>query len=467
MSASVPRRSSIACVAAALAVVLAIGVVHADPVPEPDVRGAPVPGQESGRTDRGEPDAGPSTARVIGRGVRFVPRVLLEGLLLPIRGGVWVYDRYQLRERYYRIFYNRDRTFGIVPTIAYRTGFGLMGGARLISTDTFGDQEHLTIEAAYGGSYQALATAWLDSGNRFGRLLLIGGGDFYRFRRLPFYGIGNADLDAGMPMLIDPLTNDTAHKTYYRFQQLRAALGADLWLVDDLHLIARGSVAEMRYGPPKSGTPIDTVYDPAGLVGFERGIDHLYGELELRWDHRRTARLPWETTDYTTGWLVSGFGGGVHELRGGADFAHYGIDLQAFVHLGLGPRMLVFRILGEGVTGDLDEIPFNELPYLGGDLLRGYDFARFRDRVSALGTAQYEWDLSRYANAFLFVDAGRVYSSLEHLTFDDMRIGYGGGLVLHSETGFLLSGTIASSIDGGVFVTASLSPVWDLTPRWR
>ena len=79
--------------------------------------------------------------------------------------------------------------------------------------------------------------------------------------------------------------------------------------------------------------------------------------------------------------MVRGFGGYLHQLDAGSDFWHYGVDVQEFVHLSLAPKMFVFRLWGEGVTGSIDEVPFYELPYLGGDFLRGYDFARFRDRL--------------------------------------------------------------------------------------
>ncbi len=446
---------------------VARGMVHADPAPRPDVTGAPIPGEESGRLDDRE-DERPSTARVVARGALFLPRMIVTAVLWPFRGAVWVYDRYALLDLYYRVFYNDARTFGIVPTAVYQTGFGLLAGAHLIAKDTFGEQEYLTLEAAYGGTYQIRTEGWLDSGRRLGRVLLTAGGNFERFGQLPFYGIGNADESSAQPMLVDPLVDDTAFKTHYRYQELRAAAAADVRTADELHVIARGAVADLTYDRSTTDPSIDTVYDPADLVGFDDGVTHLYGELELRWDRRRVADPRFETTTYTTGWLASGFVGGSHPFEGGgSDFAHYGIDLQAFLHAALGPRMVVLRLHGEGVTGDLDEVPFSELPYLGGDVLRGYEFARFRDRVAVVGTAEYVWDLSRHVNAFVFVDAGRVYRSLGDLTVDDLRVGYGGGFELHSDTDFVIAGTLASSIDGGIVVTAALNPLWDEVPRWR
>jgi hypothetical protein len=407
-------------------------------------------------------------ARDVARAALFVPRAVVSIVLLPVRGGVWLYDRYDLEQTYYDVFYNKDRTFGIIPTVVYATGFGLMFGGRMIAKDVLGENERVIVEGAYGGTYQARAAAWVDTGTRLDPVVIGVGGNFDRFARLPFYGIGNTeDTSPPQDMLIDPLADPTAIQSHYRYEELRATLNVDWRMVDRLHLVGRGDVARLQFDPSTREPSIEMVYNPADLVGFQQGVKHIYGELALRWDHRRIARAPWETTPYTTGWLASGFIGGVHGFEGAHDFAHYGIDMQAFLHFALGPRMLVLRLWGEGVTGNLEEVPFNELPYLGGDLLRGYDFARFRDRVAAVGTAQYVWDISRFTNAFLFVDAGRVYSGLDDLTLDNMRVGFGGGIEVHTNTEYVISGTLASSRDGGVFVTAALNPLWNEVPRWR
>jgi hypothetical protein len=458
----VPPRTLVASFALAFSATTS----RADLPAEPDVAGAPVPGEESGWV-AGSAETGPSLVREIARGVLFLPKVIVEVVLLPVRGGVWMFDRFEFGNHYDSLLSNRDHTLGVTPTIVYQTGYGLMVGARLVATDVFGSHEHLEVGGAYGGNYRVRAGAWLDSGDRLGRVVIRAGGNFDRFADLPFYGVGNADVVPAPAMRVDPRTDDTAVETFYRYQELRAAFGADLRALDDLHVIGRGAATRLRYAPPTRGTPIDTVYEPAALVGFEQDVDHLYGELELRWDKRRISAPTWETTRYTTGWLASVFAGRVHQLDDRGDFTHYGGDVQVFLHLGLAPRMLVVRLLVEGVTGSRDVVPVPELPYLGGDLLRGYPFARFRDRLSALGTAEYVWDLSNYMNAFVFVDGGRVYASPEALTLHGLRVGYGGGLALHRGANYLIAGTLASSIDGGLFVTATLAPLWDARQRWR
>ena len=60
-----------------------------------------------------------------------------------------------------------------------------------------------------------------------------------------------------------------------------------------------------------------------------------------------------------------------------------------------------------------------------------------------------------------------MYSSYNELTTDGMRLGFGVGVSVHNETGFLIDLSVASSIDGGIFFNAIFNPVVDYRPRWR
>jgi hypothetical protein len=124
------------------------------------------------------------------------------------------------------------------------------------------------------------------------------------------------------------------------------------------------------------------------------------------------------------------------------------------------------RLHGEAVSGRRDEVPFVELPALGGsEVLRGYSTERFRDRAAAFGSLEYEWDLAHTFFASVFVDAGRVFPSLTDLSLDGLRCGYGISLEVHDTNDFFLRGSVASSIDGGVFVNVSFDPVFDVERR--
>jgi outer membrane protein assembly factor BamA len=113
-------------------------------------------------------------------------------------------------------------------------------------------------------------------------------------------------------------------------------------------------------------------------------------------------------------------------------------------------------------------VAFTELPVLGGgEFLRGYTYERFRDRAAVFGSLQYEWDLSHFTAAYLFTDIGRVFDTLDDLTVRGLRVGYGIGLDIRGESGFLFSASVASSIDGGLFFSLAFNPVVDALQRWR
>jgi hypothetical protein len=413
-----------------------------------DVQGAPVPGAESGQV---EADRGDSTARRVGRGVLLVPKLALQGVFAPVRAGLWAYDRYHLKARVLRVFFNDSETIGLYPVAVLESQYGVTVGARFLHRDLFGEHERLGLHAGTGGRFRQIASAKLRSGQRFGeRLALELETEFERRPRDAFYGIGNADDGV---------------EARFREQLMRAALIADVRVAGPFHLRGSAALSDTDHGRSDDGPPIDELYPLDTMVGFG-GVRHGYGELELRWDTRRAADAWDPPSARSTGWLLAGFAGRATALDAGADYYRYGVDLQRFITLGRGPRTLSGRLYGEAVSGGADEVPFTQLPRLGGKtLLRGYALDRFRDRVAAFGSVEYAWDINRFASASTFVDIGRVFPSLRDVAPDDLRVGYGIALEARSDRTFLLRASLASSIDGGVFLDIAFDPVFDLEPR--
>jgi hypothetical protein len=429
-----------------------------------DVASAPVPGDESGRSDGVDP--GDSTARQIGRGLLFFPKLAVDAALFPIRGLVWFEDRYRPDDWYRRVFFNDAMTIGLYPTFVIDTSLGVTVGARFVHKDLLGQHEQLQLQAAASSRFQQIYSAGFRSGDRFGeRFHLDYDAGYERRPHDAFYGIGNGDR---MPVgaQIDPRVDATSVEARFRQDRTRFAMVADLRVFSHLHLRGSGAAAQVQFAAGDEGNAIDQVYSPMGLVGFG-GVEYGYGELELRWDGRHAAAFE-PGAVYSGGSLVDVFGGRLHRLDPGPDFWRYGGDVQHFVRLGDAPRVIVARFHGEGVTGGRDEVPFTELPRLGGSTyLRGYDLDRFRDRVAAFGTLAYSWDVSQWVSGNLFVDVGRVYPGLDQLSLDHLRAGYGIGLEIHGNHDFLLEGSIASSIDGGLFLNLAFNPVYDLDERVR
>jgi hypothetical protein len=435
------------------------------------VQDAPIPGDESGQITA--QDRGDSAFRVMARGVLFIPKLAVAVALSPVRGAIWANERYRLEDLYYRVFYNADRTIGLFPTATYTSGFGVAAGAGFVDRQLFGERESLVLEATTGAVtgeiYRVGVLGSFRTGQRISRWLELGlDANFDRRPADPFYGIGNGDLTQPASSPINPQADATAVETHHRYQEARLAVVGDARVTDGLHLLGTGAITDLRFGPSTTGTSIDAVYSTPDLAGFATGVRHAYGELEIRWDTRRRT-TDWEPRDiHSTGSLAAAVAGRVHRLDGGADFWRYGIELQRYWRIAKGPRVVAVRFHGNGVTGGRDEVPFTELPSLGGgSFLRGYPFERFRDRVAALGTVQYQWDVSHLVDAYLFTDVGRVFPALDQLTGQGMRVGYGVGLELHGSNGFLVEGSIASSINGGVVVGVSFNPILDTKERWR
>lgn len=437
-----------------------------------DVRGAPAPGEESGRLDH---DDGPGFTRQVGRAVLLIPRLAIEGALQPARGAMWLWDRYDPPRLYRRLFYFADGRISLTPTLAFDSGLDATGftiGAAFTDRDAFGAHELVTAQAATGRSYRELLSLGLRSGERFGRdvhLELDAG-----YERRPhdaFYGIGNGDAaDATGPTgPIDPRVDTTSLEARFRQARARISVIADRRLVSALHVRASAAWSRERFGPADRGTPIDAAYMPDAIPAYLTGIDDVYGEAEVRWDDRRALGPREVGSIRDAGSLASVFAGRAHRLDGeGPDYWRYGFDLEHFVRVAAGPRVLALRAHGEGVTGDRDDMPFTELPRLGGSTyLRGYPTDRFRDRVAALATAEYQWDLSALLSAHLFVDAGRVFAALDQLSLDRTRIGYGVSLEAHDNAGFIAEASLASSRDGGVFFNLAFNPVFDIDERVR
>ncbi len=407
-----------------------------------DVEGAPLPGQESGRTDDGDHD---STLRDVGQGVLFVPRMALEVAFLPVRGSLWAYDHYSLGGRLHRMAFDKTNTYGAYPTLVIDNDYGVTVGGRFVHRNVFGARERFSARAGVGGEFNEVVSGLFKTGNRLGDTASLElSGEFERRPKDPFYGIGN---------------DDDMMETRHRQSLQRVTTTLDLEAARNFHMRINGALSDLDYGVSSEGPNILEVYGPAMLTGFT-GTRNFYSELELRYDSRRVS-----STLESEGVLLDAFAGRIHQLEAGHDYWRYGGEVVHFQPLGLG-RTLATRLHLESVTGGLEDVAFTQLPQLGGKaLLRGYAADRFRDRTAAVASAEYMWDLSSFMLASVFADVGRVYPDIRDISVDDLRVGYGASLQLVEKRSFLAGISVASSIDGGVFFNLVLDPVYEPEPR--
>jgi hypothetical protein len=413
--------------------VLALGATaaHADPEPETerDWSSAPRPDEASG-VER--PEATPTSERLlwIPRAIFYVPRWVFWGVAQPVRGGAYLYEKYDLAHAFRRIFFNDEGTFGIYPIARYETQYGFTAGARLIQRDLFGRHERVKLRADFGGRYHQAYGAKLSTGERIPHAEVEADLSYERRPDEAFYGIGN-DADDEM-----------------RFQEklVRNVVSADIPLRDGFGL--RLSNALMF----------------RDLMGGD--VDNTRLEAQLIYDSRRATSLYATETLDATGWYASVYGGPARGVGGDpSEFYSYGAEVQRYFDLFRGTRVLALRVLVESVGGEGAIAPI-DLPTLGGtEFLRGSPRGRFRDRALTLATAEYTWDLGNYLAAYSFIDVGRVWHSLRDVDFEEPRVGYGAGVQFHTRQSFVGRGQLAFSGAGDFVLELVFSPTFPRRER--
>jgi hypothetical protein len=438
------------------------------PITADDVRGAPVPGDESGRLD--PVDTGDGTGRIIGRGLLAIPSIPIYIIAEPVRGVLYLKEKYNAVDVITNIFTTDDRKIALFPTALVETGFGLNIGARASMTDVLGFGEKVRARVGFGGQWNKLFDASVSTGEHHGLEIGLN----FRYERKnneQFFGLGNGDeTDSPPPAPVDPNTNDFARSTRYQIGITRVAGHATYkftrWLsaTATTAFIRKNVDEDMDLSSGES--PVGPNYDTTKLDGFGDPTEYLYTEGEIAYDSRHNGDIYDPPGMRTDGGLAAVFVGREGALEAGdRDFYRVGVDLQRIIRIS-GARALHLRAYGETVTVPREDIPFTELPVLGGYyLMRGYERDRFRDKSATVVQASYVWPLSMSFAGSLFVDAGRVFNGVEDFSVKDPRVGYGGALEMYGDKGLIIRAELASSIDGGIFGYVALDAAFDAQSR--
>jgi hypothetical protein len=445
------------------------------PLPPP-VEPAARPDQVSGIAVEDEP----RTSRLvwIPRALLFVPRMIFWGAVQPLRGATYVYEKYELQQRFFDATFTDDRRFGIYPVAGYQSSFGFTVGARLLYKDIFGERERIKLHADYGGEFLYAVGGTLTTGDRLGPVRLELESSIERRPRDHFYGIGNGNEIATPPVApIDARMDDTAISSRFQQDVLRNVGTIRIKLGDWVKNRISGAWMQREFDRSPdtgSGTDKDITmrYDTSTLVGFESGVNSLYVENELSLDTRRPAsRYGTQTLD-SAGWLLRGYVGMARGLENDPTrYYAYGGELQRYIDLSAdGEQILALRAMVDavgGTDGRTDgRISFVDLPRLGGsEYLRGYSSGRFRDRAVVLGTAEYQWAVSPNAASFLFYDIGQPLASLAERPEGPIRMGFGVGLQFHTKNTFLARTQLAVSREGDIHFNLVFSPAFGRRER--
>lgn len=413
--------------------------------------------------DHVESDAPSDPTLWIPRALFAGPRLAFDVATLPLVGIAALEDEYQVIDRAEEIFFNDDRTFGVFPTAFVETGNSPNVGVRILHRDVAGRGERLRLRAGYGGVHRQVYAADLGTRPSTDQTRLAFGLGHRIEDRGRFYGIGNADVEpvVSRSPRHDPLTSviEVPYLIAESWMEASGTVRPMPTLAVTLSERWRHRELDGTYSEPDESALVD-VYDTSSLAGV--GIDRidLVVELEVEFDTRKSVRADMPDDQPATGWLLSG--AVARQVRSEllrSDFGRLRLDLNRYVDLYRGDRLLRLRLYGVWVAGAPERIPFPDLATLGGrELLRGYPAGRFRDRISGLGSVEYRYPVTEGISGYLFADAGRVYHDIGTLSLASLRVGLGGGLRIYSADHTWLRLQFASSIDGGLFFHLELNP---------
>jgi hypothetical protein len=414
------------------------------------------------------PERDHAVAEAVPGALLLVPRLAIAAVSVPVREGLIVYERHNLRERVIDLFFDDSRRFGLYPIVTLETGLRPGLGARLVHRDLLGTGARLRLSADYGGELRRRLDAGVSNVEVAGLPLWLHlRGGWQRQPDASFYGIGDASIGSADASGV-PARSEAAHHTRFDQEIRRAELGL---LFDPAGPFQAGwsiTTLSRRFAAPVDADLDQAAvrFDPASLTGWERGVDLVYDEVEVGVDTLRPTSPFVPAATPATGTKVVAFAGLAAGLRGDRTrYLRYGVDALRSFDLYGGDRVLLLRGHLEGVAGDESRIPFTDLPRLGGpSQLRGFAPGRFRDRIAVAGTLEYRYPIWRQMSGFLFVDGGRVMRAAELAA---PRLGGGGGLEILQGDAFRLRAQAATSSEG-LFFQLAFEPAYRVqTPGYR
>jgi hypothetical protein len=388
------------------------------------------PKANAARNYEREPGVEPEdVALAVPRAVLAVPRFALKLVFFPVREAIEFADRHALVEEVTDILYNDARNAAILPTLSVDSFFGPTVGVKAFHEDLAGHDEYASAEARFGGIYN-LATQLMFRADNFGgsRLWLESTARFESEPALLFQGIGNGDESATGTEL-GP--RDAQIATRFSQQRLLNLLRAGYSFGRPGELLQLGGT--VRYSASdfaakeKGREPsIEQVYDTERLIGFDGRVPVLETDLNLVVDLRDVAGAT------SSGGYLELFAGRAPKI-GRFGYWRHGAEVTGFIDLYRRTRVLVLRAMVEAVYGNEAEIPFSELPRLGGpNRLRGYPFGRFRDEKVALGTIEYRYPVHQLVAGKLYCDVGHVGQSYGDFLSRGWKAGFGAGVLVRS-----------------------------------
>ncbi len=353
----------------------------------------------------------------------FVPRKLIEIAVFTSTATVSFIEDQQIVPRTKALLGSEDGKIRVTPTISLASGLRPDLGARM------------TANAGNFASLLRFSVIDRDAYVTEGRLMQAVGDKAHT--QLTIEGLHQRSPDLGFVGLGPDPGHDPRNAflpgregAAAVFQEVRERIIVEVAsrVETDIELLASSSfqrrlIIDVRN--PGADT-FDHTFAPGSVPGAYDRSERFYTEIAARRDTRAVRGPP------AAGLLLEAYAGSSQDAH--ATYApafHTGGRVAWFIPLVRSTTILNPRFTLDVVEpiGD-KELPFREYNYAGG--FRGSD-GRV-DRVAALASVDYRWQLVSYVAARLFVDATTVAPRVTALRPDHLAWAIGGGIDLHSST---------------------------------
>jgi outer membrane protein assembly factor BamA len=313
-------------------------------------------------------------------------------------------------------------------------GTGWLSGGPGYRHHVFGQAAIVDTFATISSQHSSMLQSGIEWPALLSDRLAIGGLVTYQdLTAMHYYGIGSQTSSAG--------------RTDYRLQNVDALAMATLRLAERFTAGARAGYSRtLDLGQAVgSSRSIDDVFDEIDAPGLNTQPRYRHVDMFAETDLGDVRGYPTSGGAYRVGLATFGdLNGSGHSFRR--------LDLDASQYIPVFHRNWVFAVRSRIVlsqTAEGQSVPFYLLPTIGGEnSVRAYDEYRFRDRHTALLSAEYRWPLFRLMDAALFADAGAVAPTVAALWSATPKTGYGFGLRVHSPTRSLATIDVAKGREG-------------------
>ena len=348
---------------------------------------------------------------------RIIPVVLL--LMLPY--GITIAQTDTLKQD----VSSRQRSVSVFPIIMYDSDIGFGFGGRGVVKNQFKSNESFDLilfGSTKGEQYYVFAFSIPDFEIRQGTRYPLAFDvklEFDKFLKSNFFGFGND-------------SRDNEWQFPKEFTKLEMALG---------RAFTERIIAE-----------IGIFFNHTSVYGYEENLEMSpdvpgtgenltsYFSARLRWDTRDSQINPKE------GWKFSFYSDFTLKALGSDyNFKRYRLEVSKYQLLFKHNHIMAVRFWSQHIEGTT---PYYEQSIIGGGwTARGFKADRFIDFAFTLVTVEYRFPIYKNLGGVLFIDGGRVYSSIQKMSFHNWKTNWGGGIRYYLEN-FLVRLDIGVSNEG-------------------